>query len=77
MTTPHNTQGTLDEANAAAHALIAKWQGKDGSERANYQMFITELCDLLGAPKPEPAHQDARENRYVFERHIKIGRAHV
>ena len=74
MTTPHNTQGSLDEATAtaAAHALIAKWQGKDGSERANYQMFITELCDLLGAPRPEPAHQDQRENRYVFERRIKL-----
>lgn len=29
--------------------FIARWQAAaGGSERANYQIFITELCDLLG-----------------------------
>lgn len=78
MTTHHNTQGSprsaedQAQANTAAHALIAKWQGKDGSERANYQMFITELCDVLGVPRPEPAHHDQRENPYVFERRVRM-----
>ena len=56
----------------SAEAFIAKWQGKDGSERANYQLFVTELCDVLGVPKPEPAHQDNAENAYTFERHVKM-----
>jgi hypothetical protein len=40
MTTQAHTQGsptradTQAQANAAAHALIAKWQGKGGSQRA-------------------------------------------
>jgi type I restriction-modification system DNA methylase subunit len=53
-------------------AFIAKWQGKDGSERANYQLFITELCELLGVPKPEAAQHDSTENAYTFERHVKM-----
>ena len=82
MTTQAHTQGNpasaeaqtqaQAQAQAAAHALIAKWQGKDGSERANYQMFITELCDVLGVPRPEPAHHDQRENPYVFERRVRM-----
>ena len=28
-------------------AFIARWQGADGRERANYQLFLTELAALL------------------------------
>ena len=42
--------------------FIARWQSAGGSERANYQLFITELCELLELPKPEPAQADARDN---------------
>jgi len=48
--------------------FIARWQAAGGSERANYQLFITELCELLALPKPEPAQAEARDNAYVFER---------
>ncbi|MDP1606877.1 MAG: hypothetical protein Q8L93_09610 [Rhodocyclaceae bacterium] len=50
--------------------FIARWQAAGGSERANYQLFITELCALLALPKPEPAQADARDNAYVFERRV-------
>ena len=50
--------------------FIARWQSAGGSERANYQLFITELCELLELPKPEPAQADARDNAYVFERRV-------
>lgn len=43
----------------------------DASERSNYQLFVLELCELLALPKPESARQDARENAYVFERHLQ------
>jgi len=65
-----NSQGNQPEG--TPEAFIAKWQGKDGSERANYQLFITELCALLGVPKPNPAHHDSAENAYTFERHVKM-----
>lgn len=55
-------------------AFIERWQGVTGSERANYQLFITGLCDLLDLPQPEPASEDTRENAYVFER--RVGFAH-
>ena len=50
--------------------FITRWQAAGGSERANYQLFITELCELLGLPKPEPAQAEASDNAYVFERRV-------
>ena len=51
-------------------AFIARWQHADGSELANYQLFITDLCQLLGVSTPEPACEDTRDNAYVFERRV-------
>jgi hypothetical protein len=28
-----------------AHDFIAKWNGADGSGRANYPLFFNDLCD--------------------------------
>ncbi len=55
---------------ATVEAFIARWAAASGSERANYQLFIGELCDLLALPKPEPAQADAAENAYGFERNV-------
>lgn len=52
--------------------FIERWQKADGSERANYQLFLTELCVLLGLPLPEPANKDTPDNAYVFERRVVI-----
>ena len=51
-------------------AFRARWQDADGSELANYQLFITDLCRVLGVPSPDPAREDTRDNAYVFERRI-------
>jgi len=51
-------------------AFIARWQHADGRERANYQLFLTELAALLDLPRPEPAGADDRDNAYVFERRV-------
>jgi hypothetical protein len=51
-------------------AFLHKWQGATGSERANYQLFVGDLCALLGVPLPEPARDDTRDNAYVFERRV-------
>lgn len=53
-------------------AFLARWQFAGGSERANYQLFLTELCALLELPLPEPACDDTRDNAYVFERRVVI-----
>ncbi|MBU1663924.1 MAG: class I SAM-dependent DNA methyltransferase, partial [Gammaproteobacteria bacterium] len=52
-------------------AFIDKWDGKDGSERANYQIFFNDLCELLEVEKPLPSHADDWQNAYVFERYIE------
>lgn len=52
--------------------FLARWQKAGGTERANYQLFLTELCSLLDLPLPEPAGDDTRDNAYVFERRVVI-----
>ena len=50
--------------------FIGKWTPSGGNERANTQLFITDLCGLLGVPPPEPTQADTGVNDYVFERHV-------
>jgi hypothetical protein len=53
-------------------AFIARWQGQEGGqERANYALFLSELCDVLGVSRPAPAAATTEENDYVFERAVK------
>ena len=54
----------------AIDAFIARWDCASGTERANYQLFLTELCTLLGLPQPDPARQDTQDNAYCFERRV-------
>ena len=53
-------------------AFVSRWFAAGGSERANYQLFLTELCTLLNLPQPEPAGDEAVNNSYVFERRVDI-----
>lgn len=50
--------------------FLSRWRHAGGSERANYQLFIADLCDLLEVDKPQPADEDTRNNPYVFERRV-------
>jgi hypothetical protein len=56
-------------------SFIARWRAASGSERANYQLFLTELTELLGLPRPDPASEDTRDNAYVFERRVEMHHA--
>ena len=61
--------------------FIARWSDSERAERANKDLFLTELCDLLALPHPDPAGPDSTENAYVFERAVPLhhpdGRATV
>ncbi|MCH8490382.1 MAG: hypothetical protein LAT81_10705 [Oceanicaulis sp.] len=50
--------------------LIEKVSASGGSERANYQLFVIDLCDALGLDKPAYASDETRLNDYVFERRV-------
>ncbi|MEO3997586.1 DNA methyltransferase [Mesorhizobium sp. CAU 1732] len=52
--------------------FIARWTAREGgAERANYQMFLSELCDVIGVRRPEPAGAERVANDYVFERAVR------
>ena len=60
------------ESDRRIEAFIARWQGREGGqERANYALFLSELCDVLGLPHPEPAGTTTENNDYVFERAVR------
>jgi hypothetical protein len=49
-------------------AFVARWQSSAASERSNYQLFLIELCEVLGVGRPEPATGEPEQDQYVFER---------
>jgi len=52
--------------------FIAKWAAAGAAERANKDMFLTELCGVLGVAPPNPAMSDAERDTYVFEREARL-----
>ena len=56
---------------ADPEAFIKRWsEGDGGQERANYAMFLTELCEVLGVGRPDQASHVAASNAYAFERAV-------
>jgi hypothetical protein len=54
--------------------FIARWKASGGSEQANSQLFLAELCDVLELPRPEPASPINEDNTYSFERKVFVPR---
>ncbi len=52
--------------------FIARWAASGAAERANYQLFLTELCDALELPRPDPATADEAANAYVFDKAVPL-----
>lgn len=44
----------MDDA-TDAEQFIDRWAAASGCERANHQLFVADLCRLLGVPTPSPA----------------------
>jgi len=55
---------------AALDEFFRRWEASGAAERANYSMFLNELCDLLEVPRPDPTGPDDEKNAYVFERAV-------
>ena len=54
--------------------FIARWKASGGSELANSQPFLMELCAVLGLPTPDPSRPINEENLYSFERKVYVQR---
>ncbi|TVR99075.1 MAG: hypothetical protein EA418_00515, partial [Wenzhouxiangellaceae bacterium] len=67
---PSAQQTATAISQADVDAFIGRWQNTGGKERANYQLFLTELCQLLDLPGPEPATENDTDDAYVFERRV-------
>ncbi len=51
-------------------SFVQRWQNSAAAERANYALFLSELCDFLEVPRPDPAVGAASQDHYVFERPV-------
>ncbi|GHF32392.1 hypothetical protein GCM10017781_06310 [Deinococcus metalli] len=54
----------------AINAFIDEWSLSGGAERANYGLFLADLCRLLDLPLPKGTRPDDRDNGYVLERTV-------
>lgn len=52
--------------------FITRWQRSGAAERANFQQFAVELCDILGVDRPQPSVAEDRHNSYVFEKSVPL-----
>jgi len=51
--------------------FLDKWQGSQGNERANYQVFFDDLCGALAVDRPPPKGNVAGDP-YCFDKEIKV-----
>ena len=40
------------------------------AERANFQFYCNEFCDLLAVPRAGLARRDQRDNAYVYDKTV-------
>ncbi len=52
--------------------FINRWRSSEAAERANYQLFLSELCTVLGVPIPDPMQAVDENNAYVFEKTVPL-----
>ena len=73
---PGQPKDDAAQEESRVEAFIARWQGREGGqERANYALFLPELCAVLGLAPPDPADHTTERNDYVFERLVReVGR---
>lgn len=57
-------------ASQAIDEFIKRWKPSGGSEMGNFQLFATELTELLGVERPKPVTSNGQNNDYRFERPV-------
>jgi len=64
-----------DHDAATVQSFITRWQASGATKRANYQLFLSELCDVLDVPRPDPTTPNEADNAYVFEKAVPLCQA--
>ena len=52
--------------------FIDKWRASGASERSNYALFLSELADILGVPRPDPASDTPDNDAYTVDRVVTL-----
>ena len=55
---------------ASVHKIPVLEVTPSSSERANYAVFLSELCDLIDVPRPDPSTSDEDANTYVIAKAV-------
>lgn len=50
--------------------FLSRWQAAGPAERANKDLFLSELCRVLGVEEPRPKTNDPEKDLYVFEKDV-------
>ncbi len=50
--------------------FVDRWRQGGGAERANCQIYLSELCEVLGVGRPLPQSAESARHDYVFERDV-------
>ena len=53
-------------------AFVSKWAASGAAERANKDLFLADLCAVLGVAPPDPSTGNPERDSYVFEREAKL-----
>ena len=48
------------------------WKAAGGAERANYSLFLQDLCTLLDVARPDPTTDNPIQDAYVLERAVEF-----
>jgi len=60
----------LKPGSSIKEGFIQRWRESSASERANYALFLSELCDYLDLPRPDPSQADEEKNWYVIDKTV-------
>jgi hypothetical protein len=58
--------------------FIDRWSGREGGqERANYSLFLTELCDVIGVAHPSPNKVSALLKDAILKAETEAGNGDI
>ena len=52
--------------------FIERWAKSEAAEQKNKDLFLTELCDVLGVDHPDAAGTVGARDDFVFEKDVRI-----